>query len=123
MTKNSKTFIWTNQNRIFLNNWEPIIFESGHLINVFNDQKPILSRFTNKGNFSPVIYTAQMPLTKVQKFRIVYTKGIILAVAAKLGRSCSKKAATEPFITQKITSAKLFLQHRLIIIKSRLYKF
>ena len=50
-----------------------------------------LSYFTKKRNLSPIFCTAQMQLTKIQKLRIIYTKGKNLSASNKLSRSCTKK--------------------------------
>ena len=66
------------------------IIGSPHPIHDFTDHEPLLPCFTNKGNFSPRFYTAQMQLTKFSKLKIIHLPGKHLPVADMLSRSFTK---------------------------------
>ena len=71
--------------------YKQIIIDSDYLVNVLNEQKPTISCFNNKGNFSPIFYTARLQVTKFQKPSFDYRGKKILTAADLLGRPFTQK--------------------------------
>ena len=71
--------------------YEQFIIGSDHFINFLKDHKTVVSCFTKKRNFLPILYAAWKQLTKFPNLHNIYTKGNKLSVADMLNRFSIKK--------------------------------